>query len=101
MAKELQERKLKLVLNKLESYLKSDKGGSLTQDQLNGIGQLTDDEVLEQFELEKDMEDEIQKQLDSMIIAESPVNTITKKLYFQSNSERSLLSHIQGQMTQA
>ena len=47
MAKELQERKLKLVLNKLESYLKSDKGGSLTQDQLNGIGQLTDDEVLE------------------------------------------------------
>ena len=59
MAKEQQEHKLKVVLNKLESYLKSEKGGKLTQEQINIIGQLTDDEVLEQYELEKDLEDEI------------------------------------------
>ena len=64
MQKEMQERRLKIVLGKLELYLKSDRGGSLTQDQINIIGQLSEDEVLEQYEMEKDMEEEIQYQLD-------------------------------------
>ena len=60
MGKELQERKLKLVLGKLETYLKSDDGGKHSQEQINGISQMTEDEVLEQYEREKDLEEEIQ-----------------------------------------
>ena len=78
MQKEMHERRLKVVLSKLESYLKSEKGGGLTQEQINMIGQLSEDEVLEQYEMEKEMEDEIQYQLDQLLQSESPINKMSK-----------------------
>lgn len=59
MKKELQELRLKQTLGKLESYLKSEAAGSLTQQQINQIGQLTDDELLENYEKEKELEEEL------------------------------------------
>ena len=59
MRKELSERRIKLVVYKMESYLKSDKGGNLNQEAINQIGQLTEHEMLEQYELEKELEDDI------------------------------------------
>ena len=64
MRKELSERRIKLVVYKLESYLKSDKGGRLNQEQINQIGQLTEGELVEQYELEKELEEEIQAALE-------------------------------------
>ena len=56
MRKELSERRIKLVVYKLESYLKSDTGGSLSQEQVNEIGKLNEHELNEQYELEKELE---------------------------------------------
>ena len=64
MRKELSERRIKLVVYKLESYLKSDTGGSLSQEQVNEIGKLNEHELNEQYELEKELEEEIQATLE-------------------------------------
>jgi hypothetical protein len=63
MKKELQERKLKQVIYKFESYLKSkscekckcelqgcESCGQMTQEQINQLGQMTDQELLESIE---------------------------------------------------
>ena len=59
MRKELEERRLKQIIGRLESFLKN--GGDfqlpLSQDKINQIGQLTDDEIMENLDLERELEE--------------------------------------------
>ena len=47
MRKEITERRLKTVVSKLESHLKSQAGGKLSQEQINAIGKFSDHELEE------------------------------------------------------
>ena len=66
MRKEITERRLKTVVSKLESYLKSQAGGKLSQEQINAIGKFSDHELEEQYEIEKELEEEIAQQLENL-----------------------------------
>ena len=43
MKKDLQEKRIKIIIQKLESHMKNEKG--MSQDEVNQVGQLTDDEL--------------------------------------------------------
>ena len=64
MQKELQERRLKIIIQKLEAYMKNNL--EMAQDQVNQIGSLTQDELQMLYEMERDIEGEIQQELDEL-----------------------------------
>ena len=57
MQKELSERRIKLIIQKFEGHMKNNL--NMTQDQINQIGQLNEDELQQLYELERDLENEI------------------------------------------
>ena len=57
MQKELQERKLKIIIKKLEAHMKQTL--RMTQEQINRVSQLADDELKQLFETERELESEI------------------------------------------
>lgn len=96
MKKELAERRVKLVVYKLESYLKSEEGGNISQEQINKIGQLNERELNEQYELEKELEEEIQAVLDQQNNSSTFRPTPIKKQ--ESNTPDSVIDQINAQL---
>jgi len=58
MRKELQERRIKIIIQKLEAHLKNSLG--VTQEQINAIGLLNEDERQQLYDEETKIESEIQ-----------------------------------------
>lgn len=100
MRKELSERRIKLVVYKLESYLKSDTGGSLSQEQVNEIGKLNEHELNEQYELEKELEEEIQATLEQQSNT-STLRPTSIKQQESSGTADSILEQMNVQLQQA
>jgi len=57
MRKELQERRIKIIIQKLEAHLKNSLG--VTQEQINAIGLLNEDERQQLYDEESKIESEI------------------------------------------
>ena len=57
MQKELSQKRIKIIIQKLETHMKSSLG--ISQDEINQIGQLTEDELQNLYELEQELDVEI------------------------------------------
>lgn len=57
MQKELSEKRIKIIISKLESHMKNSLG--MSQEEINQIGSLTEDEHEGLYELERELEHEI------------------------------------------
>ena len=53
MKKDLQERRIKIIIQKLESHMKNSNG--MTQEEINQVGQLTEDELQLLYEMESEI----------------------------------------------
>lgn len=57
MKKDLQEKRIKIIIQKLESHMKNEKG--MTKEEVNQVGQLTEDELQLLYEMESDIQNEV------------------------------------------
>ena len=90
MKKELNERRIKMIIQKLEGHLKGIIG--LSQDEVNKIGQLTDDEVEQLYDEERKIESEINQDLEDLVPEECDYDNL--KLKTPTESESSVIGHL-------
>ena len=95
MKKELNERRIKIIIQKLESHLKGTVG--LGQDEINKIAQLNDDEVEQLYDEERKIESEINQELEDLV-PEELSSPDCLKLQKVSESDASVLGHLDKQI---
>jgi len=91
MKKELKERRVKLVLQKLEAHLKNVL--HMGQDQINMIASLTEDECERLYEEENLIENEIQRDLEELV-PEQSYGAVDLAIRPQTQSDSSVLENL-------
>ena len=93
MKKEVQERRLKMTIMKFEAHMKNVL--SMTQEQINGIVLLTEDERLRLMEEEDQIERDLQDELDEI---QPELNPNELKLKRATTSEISVIENLESQI---
>lgn len=96
MQKELQERKIKIILKKLEAHMKNT--FSMNQDDINRVSQLKEDELQQLFEIEQELEGDINSQLEELVPDQFTTPNILR-LQSSSSSEAQVLDNLNMQIS--